>query len=447
MRYYLPFSSLSPCSTPSYNGMMTSKPRSDSENSDFDIAIVGGGMVGAALACALAQTDLQIGLFDQARFEPDKLPCNSPEPLFDPRVSAIAPSSRRFLSDLGAWQVTETVRVSPYTDMVVWDADGTGSINFSAADIHEQCLGHIVENSAIVLGLYQRLQQHSNISILSPVSMEGFERLTDNPVGSVRLITSDDKSYTATLLIGADGPHSRVRQLANFTTREWDYQHLAIVTTVRTELPHRATALQRFMGTGPLAFLPLLDDSVPEGEQQHNCSIVWSNVIEQATELLQLDDAQFAGRLANAIEHRLGAIEWVDRRYSFPLRQRHAVDYVQPNIALVGDAAHTIHPLAGQGVNLGFMDALVLAQEIGSAVQRRRPLAEFAILRRYQRARKGHNLGMMGAMEGFKQLFAQEALPVRWLRNTGMNGIDRLGFVKNRLMRQVMGVQRTEDRR
>ena len=421
---------------------MTSGP----DNSNFDIAIVGGGMVGAALACALAETGLQIGLFDQTQFDPDKLPCNSSEPLFDPRVSAIAPSSQRFLNELGAWQITETVRVSPYTDMVVWDADGTGSIHFSAHDINEPCLGHIVENSAIVFGLYQRLQQHANINLLSPVSVESFERLTDDPLGSVRLAASDEKSYTATLLIGADGPQSRIRQLANFNTREWDYQHQAIVTTVRTELPNQATALQRFMETGPLAFLPLLESEAPDGEQQHYCSIVWSNVIEQANALMELEDAQFTSKLEQAIEHRLGKIEWIDRRFSFPLRQRHAVDYVQPNIALVGDAAHTIHPLAGQGVNLGFMDAQALAREIRLAVKRQRPLGEFAILRRYQWARKGQNLGMMGAMEGFKQLFAQDALPIRWLRNTGMSGIDRLGFVKNRLMRQAMGIHRTEGR-
>lgn len=399
-------------------------------------------MVGAALACALAETGRQIALFDQVQFDPEKLACNNAEPLFDRRVSAIAPSSQRFLTDIGAWQTTQTVRVSPYTDMLVWDADGTGSIHFSASDIHEPYLGHIVENSAIVLGLYERLQRHANITLLCPASVESFQRLTEDPEGCVKLTTRDQKTYTTTLLIGADGPQSRIRQLADFTTREWDYQHQAIVTTVRTELPHQATALQRFMATGPLAFLPLFDATAEPGAGQHYCSIVWSNVIDQANALLELNDDEFATKLGAAIEQRLGKIEWVDRRFSFPLRQRHAVDYVRPNIALVGDAAHTIHPLAGQGVNLGFMDAKALAHEVSTALERGRPLGDFSILRRYQRARKGHNLGMMGAMEGFKQLFAQDALPVRWLRNTGMSGLDRLGFIKNRLMRQAMGVPR-----
>jgi 2-octaprenylphenol hydroxylase len=261
------------------------------------------------------------------------------------------------------------------------------------------------------------------------------------------LTAGNGGSWTATLLIGADGPNSKIRQLAGFRTREWDYEHQAIVTTVRTELPHRATALQRFMASGPLAFLPLQAQLAEAGRQQHTCSIVWSLVPERAAELLAMEDVQFASELGIAIEHRLGAIEWTDRRFSFPLRQRHAVDYVQPNIALLGDAAHTIHPLAGQGVNLGFLDVEVLAKELTTALERRRPLADFSILRRYQRARKGHNLGMMGMMEGFKLLFAQDALPIRWLRNAGMSGVDQLGFLKNRLMREAMGIQRTEDRR
>jgi 2-octaprenylphenol hydroxylase len=399
-------------------------------------------MVGAALACALGTTPLRIALFDSVSFAAENLFCRKPTPAFDSRVSAIAPASQRFLAGAGAWDVIAATRVSPYSGMSVWDADGTGSIQFSAADIREPSLGHIVENSVILLGLYERLQQLANVSVISPVTLERFERPEGSqPSGSgVRVQADDGRSWTTTLLVGADGPFSKVRQLAGFATREWDYRHQALVTTVRTELPHHETALQRFMATGPLAFLPLRDDSAAAGSGQHYCSIVWSTEPEHAEQLQAMDDIKFATVLAGAIEHRLGAVEWVDQRVCFPLRQRHAVDYVQPNIALVGDAAHTIHPLAGQGVNLGFMDAQALALEIRQALQAQRPLGEYAILRRYQRARKGHNLGMMGVMEGFKFLFAQDALPVRWLRNTGMSSINRAGFIKNRLMRQAMGI-------
>ena len=413
-------------------------------DTDFDIAIAGGGLVGAALACALGETSLRIGLFDSRCFESASIPCNGESLVFDARVSAIAPSSRRLLEQAGAWPFITAKRLSPYTDMEVWDAEGTGSIHFSADDIHESCLGYIIENSVILAGLYRRLEQISSVSVICPAEVKTIQRLEETPRGVMKITGSragEEQSWTSTLLVGADGPASRIRQLAGFQTREWEYQHEAIVTTVRTELPHRATALQRFMSSGPLAFLPLCTGDGESQDRDRYCSIVWSLVPERAAEIMDLEDTQFARLLAREIEHRLGKIEWVDRRFVFPLWQRHAVDYVQPNIVLVGDAAHTIHPLAGQGVNLGFRDVEELTRQIQGAIDRRRHFAEMPALRAYQRARKTHNLHMMGVMEGFKFLFAQNALPVRWLRNAGMSGIDQAGFIKNRLMREAMGVR------
>ena len=408
-----------------------------STDTDFDIIIVGGGMVGATLACALADTGLQIALLDGVKFDAGKIPFSKAELTFDPRVSAISPASRQWLEQTGAWQEIAASRVSPYTGMQVWDADGTGSIQFSAKEINESQLGFITENSVILKSVYNRLDQLPQVKVMAPSRVENIERYMESGHSRMRITTEDGNSYSTAVLIGADGSNSKIRQLADFEVKEWDYQHQAIVTTVRTEIPHRAIALQRFMDTGPLAFLPLLDNS--PGDDQHFCSIVWSLVPERAEQLMAMTDEEFAAALGGSIEHKLGHIEWVDKRFAFPLKQRHAVEYVQENIALVGDAAHTIHPLAGQGVNLGFLDAKALSAEIHSALKRKRPLDEFAILRRYQRQRIGHNLGMMWLMEGFKHLFAEQALPVRWLRNAGMSGVDRTGIVKNQLMRQAMG--------
>lgn len=407
---------------------------------DFDVAIVGGGMVGATLACALGDSGLRIALLDGNRFDAASIPCADGAARFDTRVSAIAPLSRQLLERVGAWEGIASARLCPYTDMRVWDAQGTGSIHFSAADIHASELGFIIENSIVLRGIYQRLERLAAVQLVAPARVTAIQRLDSEDGDGMRLVTEDGQACTATLLIGADGPLSPIRQLAGFRTREWDYRHQAIVTTVRTALPHRATALQRFMATGPLAFLPLPEPDAESGGGQKHCSIVWSVVPDRGEELLAMDDRDFARALGEGIEHRLGKIEWVDKRQSFPLRQRHAVDYVQPGIALVGDAAHTIHPLAGQGVNLGLQDVRVLAEEILSALERERPLAELALLRRYQRRRKGQNLGMMWLMEGFKTLFAQDALALRWLRNSGMSGVDRVAPLKNRLMRQAMGV-------
>lgn len=419
---------------------------SSAEN-EFDVVIVGGGMVGASLACALADSGLRLAVLDSQPFATqDAAPADtssrpSEEPTFDPRVSAITPASQQFLREIGVWDAIATQRLSPYTDMHVWDGDGTGSIHFAAADIHADLLGHIIENSVILTALQQRLGGSSNITLLAPVTLTSLTPPASAvPEAPVQITLADGRCLSTRLLVAADGANSTVRELAGFQTREWDYQHHAIVTTVRTALPHRQTAIQRFMDAGVLAFLPLWTNPVSGRDEQRHCSIVWSVLPEVAQELMALDDTAFARELQSAIENRLGKIESVDKRYSFPLRQRHAHSYVQHGIALIGDAAHTIHPLAGQGVNLGLQDASVLATEILRAVSKERDFADLRTLRRYQRRRIGHNLGMMWMMEGFKRLFAEQPLAVRWLRNAGMAGLDKTVLLKNHIMRSAMGI-------
>lgn len=397
---------------------------------NYDLIIAGGGMVGATLALALADTSMRIAVLDSQDLTTQQQFTAQPAQ-FEPRVSAITHASQTFFKELGVWQGVESRRCSPYTDMHVWDADGTGSIHFAAQEIHVDALGHIVENAVLLAALYDQLVQAPNVELVSRVTLCGVNKTAKGV--SVRL--SDERRLSARLLVAADGANSQVRTLAGFNTKEWDYEHHAIVTTVRTELAHRSTAIQRFMDQGVLAFLPL-----SEGDEQYYCSIVWSVLPDFAETMMAKDDAQFALALQGAIESRLGKIESVAPRFSFPLRQRHATDYVQANIALIGDAAHTIHPLAGQGVNLGLLDAKVLAQEIVRAHQKHLPIGDLRVLQRYQRARKGHNLGMMWAMEGFKRLFADQALPIRWLRNIGMSGLDQSDMLKRHIMRTAMGL-------
>jgi len=236
------------------------------------------------------------------------------------------------------------------------------------------------------------------------------------------------------LLIAADGARSRVRDLAGFATREWDYGQRAIVATVRTRKAHEFTAWQRFMRTGPLAFLPLC-----EAGDDHLASIVWSAETQFAEELMQLDEKRFCARLGEAFEYRLGEIDAVSQRFAFPLRQRHAKTYAQAGIVLVGDAAHNIHPLAGQGVNRGLLDVATLHQEILRALARDLPLADYSILRRYQRARLGSNLSMMSAMESFKRLFGSRSLAINWLRNTGLRQVDAIVPLKKFIISAALG--------
>lgn len=400
----------------------------------FDLVIVGGGMVGATMACLLRKTSLRIALIDRNKFDSSPPQEALSDDKFDPRVSALTTASKAIFMDLGIWPEIENRRLCNYQDMHVWDADGTGSISFSAAELNQSELGTIVENTLLINALHRQLEAQENLSLVASETIEKIE----NSETETRLVTDSGKEFTTQLVIAADGANSKIRELCNFKTKEWDYDHHAIVTTVKTELPHQNTALQRFIETGPLALLPLASS---KGDTDQNyCSIVWSAIPSLAEELMGMSESEFCKILATASENRLGNITSCDKRFSFPLRQRHAINYVESNVALIGDAAHSIHPLAGQGVNLGLLDAAVLAQELQHGESVGRDIADPVVLRRYQRKRIGHNLGMMWVMEGFKHLFAEQALPVRWLRNIGMSGVDNMGVVKNHLARRAMGL-------
>ncbi len=398
----------------------------------FDIVIVGAGIAGAALAVALSGAGLSIALVEAQALESPALPQACDLHNFDPRVSALTPRSRALLEKLGAWEAIVAYRYCSYNHMTVWDAEGTGQIEFDRAEVNAPALGHIVENRAIVSALLTRVRAAADISLLSPAAL-----LTCTRQDSTRMLLELDAggSLEADLLVAADGALSRVREMMGFRSREWDYGHRAIVATVEVAHPHEATAWQRFLPSGPLALLPL-----PGADGHHYCSIVWSMQEHLVDEVLALEDQAFCAALEAACEARLGAVLGSSRRFAYPLRQRHAVDYVQPGVALVADAAHTIHPLAGQGINLGLQDVAVLAEEIVAGRARAVSAGQLELLRRYQRRRKGENLVMMTAMDGFKRLFEQQSLPLRWLRNAGMRKVDQLLPLKQQLMRHAMGL-------
>ncbi len=404
----------------------------DSPNRNtVDVAIVGAGLAGTALAAALRGQGLSIALIEARPLTLPVLPQDYTVTSFDARVSALNLQSSAFLQRLGAWQDVLDYRACAYSHMSVWDAEGTGAIDFDASEVDRPCLGHIVENRAVVAALLKTVLDASDVRLLAPARLAGIER--DAEAMTVQL--DDGTTLRSKLLVAADGALSAVRQSLDFATREWDYGHSAIVTTVATELPHLDTARQRFLPSGPLAYLPLPDDG-----DGHFCSIVWSLQEARASEIMALDDAAFCTALGEALEWRLGAVQAASPRVAFPLRQRHATDYIQPRVALVADAAHTIHPLAGQGINLGFKDVEALAEEVIAARQRGMDIGDMTVLRRYQRRRKGDNLLMMGAMDGFKRLFEEDALPLRWLRNIGMSGVSRAGPLKTEIMRRAMGL-------
>ncbi len=385
---------------------------------DYDIIIVGGGMVGATLAVALAEDpDLSIAIIEA------QLPATLGEnDLPDLRVSALTRASEALLKNLAIWQYLVASRICAFTDMKVWETQRS-TVHFESADIGEPWLGHIVENRNIQQACIARCAELSNIEVITPAKPYS---LTDTS-----LELENGHTLTADLIVAADGAHSKLRDWMNIASKGWDYQQTAVVCTVTTQQAHRNTARQLFLAGGPLAFLPLADP--------HQCSIVWSNSIQAAKLLCQLDDEAFKESLSKAFENTLGKITDVSVRASFPLALRHARDYVKPGFALVGDAAHTIHPLAGQGVNIGLLDAATLAEIVIEAHQKSRNIASLHTLNKYQRRRKGDNITIQMTMDVFKRIFGSELMPIRWARQFGLQTVNNSELLKKLLMRQASG--------
>ena len=401
------------------------------DQTDFDIVIVGGGAVGSVAACLMAQIvnnsdkQLKIAVVEAqlpSAFDPSQV---------DPRVAAVTEKTRLIFEQIGIWQKVVDKRACAYRAMNVWDAEGTGRITFDCQQVQQPNLGHIVENSALVSTLMEHIQHQPNIELFCPANIVDY-RLQQN---GITLTLDNHAELSAQLLIAADGADSMVREHFQFATKQWDYGQHAIVTTITTENSNQLTAWQRFMPTGPLALLPL-DDI----DSAHCCSIVWSQDSQEAERLMALDDKAFCKELSRASEHCLGEVLNIEKRFLIPLRQSHATDYVMPRVALIGDAAHSIHPLAGQGANLGFSDAQVLATEIAKAHARDLDLGDIIVLKRYQRLRKPENLATMAAMEGFKRLFGAQNSTLRLVRNYGLSAINGLGAIKNKLIKQAMGL-------
>jgi len=423
----------------------------------FDVIVVGGGMVGLSIALLLARdldkaSPIKLALVDgqeraQQKGQKDELalakstkkPHKSQEAdskvhSFNTRVSALTLASQSLFDSLGLWQKDIAPHACPYENMYVWDAEGTGNINFSALYIQQEALGHIVENSVITSSLQAALDGSVNLKQFQGSQVKRYQAGEEYQTLSL----ADGTKLQAKLIIAADGANSFIRKEAAFDVKAWSYQHQAIVTTVRTEKSHNFTASQCFLPSGPLAFLPLLDvDS--ENNAQFYSSIVWSCDPDKASLLLDMDDSAFHVALEEAFENRLGHISESAKRIAFPLLQRHATAYVKPGLALIGDAAHTIHPLAGQGVNLGLADAECLHRVISQARQKGEDFSSEQVLSRYQRQRKGQNLGMMALMEVFKRSFASDDLGMRWLRNLGLDLVDKTSPIKHQLMKKAMG--------
>lgn len=387
----------------------------------FDITIVGGGIIGTLLALALKPSNLRVALIESAA-PATVWPAGS----VDNRVFAITRASQRMFMALDVWPSIVAQRVSPFREMHVWDSSGTGNIHFDSADIGEDTLGYIAESRVLHAALVERLPEAQNITWLCPITMTDLVR---SDKGFILTLSNGEQLQTR-LVVGADGNQSLVRKALNIDTLGWEYDQRAIVATVKPQLPHRDTAWQRFLPNGPLAFLPLHDGF---------CSIVWSANAERAQHILAQDDVTFCAELAEAFEHKLGDIVSSSPRLSFPLLLQHAQRYSDKHAVLIGDAAHTVHPLAGQGINLGLLDAATLAEVISDAHKTGKDFADIAVLRRYERWRKGDNLLTLGVLDGFKRLFSTSLPPINFTRNMGMSLMNAFNPAKRLIMQRATG--------
>ena len=387
---------------------------------DTAVCIAGAGPVGAALALALGRAGVPTALLDLA---PPPAAPDADAPL-ELRVSALSARTAAWLQALGAWARMDPARHTPYRALEVWEQDAR--IHFDAADIGEPALGTLVENRALVAALHAALDTCASVRRLAA----GEVRALVAGGRHIAVHTSAGETCAAALVVGAEGAHSAVRTLAGIDAVRTDFRHSALVTHVRTQRAHAHIAYQRFLPGGPLALLPLPDGRV---------SVVWSCAPAHAQALARLPEAEFAVALAQASDWRLGEVLEVDRRAVIPLHGLRAARYVGARVALAGDSAHVVHPLAGLGATLGLDDAAALARLVTDAVARGADPGGSGLLRRYERARRAGNAPLLGGIEALRRLYGVRGGPLPMLRRAGLRLTNRAGPLKHAITRLASG--------
>jgi 2-octaprenyl-3-methyl-6-methoxy-1,4-benzoquinol hydroxylase len=394
----------------------------------FDCVVIGGGMVGAASALTLAQLGLQVALVEP--FKPKDFAVEQP---IDLRVSAISLASQNLLEQVGAWRQVEQWRACPYKRLGVWEHDSAYT-EFNADNIDQPHLGHIAENRLIQLALWQQISTMDNIHTFCPDSLESL-----NQDGDQAIITLTHQKITAKLVIGADGAKSKVREMSSIGVTGWDYQQSAMLINVETSLNQQDITWQQFSSTGPVAFLPLPGESDLGGY----ASLVWYHQRDEITRLAALSNSQLQQEILNSFPKQLGNIKVLGKG-AFSLTRRHANTYQNRRVLLLGDAAHTINPMAGQGVNLGFKDVIALQHVIATAIGHGETWHDVEVLARYEQVRRKENLLMMSTMDALYASFSHPSPVVKVARNLALLAVNKVPFlnstVKNKALAYACGL-------
>lgn len=399
-------------------------PQSDGGSmKQCDVIVVGGGMVGAAVALGLAKLGQEVALLEK-----NPLPAFAAEAPYDLRISAISAASVALLMQLGAWESVLAMRAHPYNGLQTWEIDGF-EVSFSAADLGLSELGFMVENNVLQLALWQTLKAYPNF-----LQAVGFQQIVANRVSDIWQVQVDDRTFAAPLVIACDGANSVVRGWANIGLSGWQYRQHCLLAVVKTELPAQSVTWQQFYPSGPRAFLPLAE--------QNGC-VVWYDSPKRIEALSRLSPAKLSAEIREyfpaKLSAELGCVDVVSHG-AFPLVRQHARHYFRDGVVLVGDAAHTINPLAGQGVNLGFKDVKALLELAEQAQQKGERLVDERWLQRYEQQRKPDNLLMQSGMDLFYKVFKSELLPLKMVRNLAFIATQRATFLKKQVLKYALGL-------
>ena len=393
-------------------------------STQFDIVIVGGGLVGLATACALSKYDLKIAIIDAKVHHNESFPQNE----IGVRASAINGASQRYFSQIGIWDdLLNSHRVQEFTEIGVWEKNGLAQLSAHAKDYSYPNLGYIIENNLISHYLYLFVRENHNITIFNLAAIDNcynddyaFLTLADNTI------------LQAKLIIGADGAHSWLRKHEKISVFERNYLHHAVITTVETQYPHQSCAKQIFYPNGIVAFLPLW--------QANKSCLVWSTKPNQATTLTSLTESEFCQELFKLTGDKVGKCQLINQRMVFPLKARFAKQFVKHRTVLIGDAAHTIHPLAGQGVNLGFQDSALLVSTIKQLHDKHKDIGLADNLKSFQFTRRKDTLVMLTAMRTIQDMFNGDNVLKKMLRTAGMNAINNCSPLKKQLIKYAMHI-------
>jgi len=395
---------------------------------DYDIVIIGGGLVGASLACALAEQPLRIAVIEAVPFNSDS------QPSYNDRTVALGYGSRKIFEGIGVWSEVEALGATAIETIHVSDKGHVGKTRLDCASEGLDALGYVVETRLLGKALGERLSQLANVEVICPAKLVSTQ--TDADSATLEIDCEGVMQTLKTrLIIGADGVQSSVREQFGIKTFDVNYGQTAIITNVSVERSHENVAFERFTTTGPLAVLPMADV-----DDEHRCSIVWTVKDTDREAFMALGDTAFLQQLQSRFGHQLGEFTHVGKRVAFPLALRQAREHVRERLALIGNAAHTVHPIAGQGFNLGLRDVAALAQVVVDAQQAGDDIGSLAVLKSYARWRRRDHMRVIGFTDSMVRIFSNRFTPLALARNIGLVATDLFPPLKKLITRQAMGL-------